>query len=420
MVDVLIDFSVQNFKLFRNLDFSLQANRNIKKLRDNLIDLGEYSILKSAVIFGPNNSGKSSLLKALKVMRDLVITGETKETVLPYLLTKQVSNVVDFSILFAIDADQFTYDFSVLLKEGAFDFIHEQLFKNEQVVFERTENHFTAMQEAYQQVGELLLNTESLSLATFGKSAQAVFPEAQVVYQQFQKMIFIDGNDRLFPKKSLAYLADGKRQLLNAIMKCSDLSIDEIELSDQAVFSDLGEEKSGLNQDVEALLKVNAIHQFANSSVKFPLVLFESEGTQRLFALAGEIIDAIENDKMLFIDEIDNSFHTMMTRSIYNLFNLSERTQGQLIATTHDLLLLENKYLFRKDQIWFTEKSEREGFLYSLDDFTADANEGGIRSGKSNLLKKYLADTFGALPSIDVMEILANLEADEEIADAKK
>jgi hypothetical protein len=131
--------------------------------------------------------------------------------------------------------------------------------------------------------------------------------------------------------------------------------------------------------------------------IKFSLEEDESNGTQRFFALAGPILDALENGHVLVIDELDCSMHPNLTRKLIELFQSSEmNTNGaQLIFATHDSSIMDSS-LFRRDQIWLTEK-RRNGAtdLFSLYDIEHEK-----RPRRAEALEKnYLAGRYGAVPN---------------------
>ena len=106
------------------------------------------------------------------------------------------------------------------------------------------------------------------------------------------------------------------------------------------------------------------------------------------------LLNAISGNKVLVIDEFENSLHTIMSKALISFFNSNNNTRSQLIATTHDLLLLDDEYLLRKDQIWFIFKDENNNYLYSLDDFKDNKEI----DSRGNMMIKYMKGLFGALP----------------------
>lgn len=121
----------------------------------------------------------------------------------------------------------------------------------------------------------------------------------------------------------------------------------------------------------------------------------ESEGTRKLFALAGPVIDMLAKGRVLIIDELDNSLHPMMVRFLIELFQNAAINKGnaQLVFTTHDSSILDST-LLRRDQIWFVQKDHEQATqLYPLTDFQPRPNEA--------LQRGYLEGRYGALPCLN-------------------
>ena len=129
----------------------------------------------------------------------------------------------------------------------------------------------------------------------------------------------------------------------------------------------------------------------------------ESDGTQRMLELLGPIYDVLQSGAVLIMDELDTSLHAYITRELVQLFNNPKTNPGgaQLIFTTHDTTLLDPA-LFRRDQVWFTEK-DRSGAtdLYSLQDFS-------VRKGEA-MQKGYLVGRYGAIPVLKRFEFAQSL-----------
>ena len=126
----------------------------------------------------------------------------------------------------------------------------------------------------------------------------------------------------------------------------------------------------------------------------FDIETHESEGTNKLFALAGILLDTLRIGKILLIDELDARLHPLITRELICLFNSSETNphNAQLIFTTHDTNLLSSK-TFRKDQIWFTEKDNKGATdLYSLVEYKVGKD--------ASFERDYIIGKYGAIPFI--------------------
>lgn len=121
----------------------------------------------------------------------------------------------------------------------------------------------------------------------------------------------------------------------------------------------------------------------------------ESHGTQKLFALSGPWLDALEKGYIVLIDELHDALHPKLVSYLVSLFNSSSinKNGAQLIFTTHETSIM-NQNIFRRDQIWFCEKNkESETSIYPLTDYSP-------RKGRENLEASYLDGRYGALPYI--------------------
>lgn len=154
---------------------------------------------------------------------------------------------------------------------------------------------------------------------------------------------------------------------------------------------------------------IKTVHQkFDSQGNHISLELFdlyeqESEGTQKIVSIAGILVDTFKNGDVLIFDEFDARLHPLITKAIVEIFNSQETNynNAQLIFMTHDTNLLSNK-LFRRDQIWFTEKNKYGATdLYSLVEYR-------IRNDAS-FENDYIQGKYGAIPFIgNLNQILGN------------
>ena len=139
--------------------------------------------------------------------------------------------------------------------------------------------------------------------------------------------------------------------------------------------------------------------------VPVPSMLFDSTGTKKIAAIAGYVVEALEQGRLLIVDELDSSIHFKLTRAIVALFNNELNTNAQMIFTVHDINLMDCKRMFRKEQIWFVHKDQEGVYVYSLAEYTAQK---GVRD-TSDIMEKYRRGTLGALPDPDLINTLLNL-----------
>jgi len=153
----------------------------------------------------------------------------------------------------------------------------------------------------------------------------------------------------------------------------------------------------------ETRLKVEMLHFNTHTSEDVFLPLEEeSDGTQRFFQLLGPWLEAVINGYTVFIDELETSLHPLLTRELIKFIQdpMNNKTGVQLVFATHDVTLLDPE-LFRRDQIWFTEKDKVAGTqLYSMSDY----KERKPRKGEA-MQKGYLSGRYGAIPILEAFSI---------------
>jgi AAA15 family ATPase/GTPase len=160
------------------------------------------------------------------------------------------------------------------------------------------------------------------------------------------------------------------------------------------------------NEGRENVYKITALHKKIGSDqfAEIPLEE-ESAGTLKMFALYPELQDVLQKGGVYFIDELNARLHPLLVRNfILTFLNPEINTQhAQLVFTTHDTWQLSNR-LLRRDEIWFTEKDNREvSTLYSLADFV---DEDGARIRKDESYEKnYLIGKYGAIPTLKSIDL---------------
>lgn len=140
--------------------------------------------------------------------------------------------------------------------------------------------------------------------------------------------------------------------------------------------------------------------------VHVPSMIFDSTGTKKIVAIASYVIEALEQGRILVVDELDSSIHFKLTRAIVAMFNNELNTNAQMIFTVHDINLMDCKRMFRKEQIWFIHKDEEGVYVYSLADFTAQQ---GVRD-TTDVMEKYRKGALGALPDPELINSLLSIK----------
>jgi hypothetical protein len=188
----------------------------------------------------------------------------------------------------------------------------------------------------------------------------------------------------------------GGKQAIRDFLASADISITDIDVVPrkgvtQTFNFDAATGKSDVRTEERDFLLPQFRHETEQGSAIFELG-DESLGTQRLFALAGPVLDILKTGRILIVDELDSSLHPLLVRRLVGLFHNPRinTANAQLIFTTHDTTLLDPD-LLRRDQIWFVEKNrEQATTLYPFTDFSPRKKEAWERG--------YLMGRYGALP----------------------
>ena len=243
-----------------------------------------------------------------------------------------------------------------------------------------------------------------------GAESEAINRIKNILMGFAKKIDFINMNE-ISARKTLAILKNKNNiheKVVNFIVN-ADLDLDNIKYDDDPsvsinVIEDTGDEEIEIPDEIIDQLRLTSVYK--GKSV--PSMLFDSVGTKKIIALSSYVIEALENDKILIVDELDSSLHFRLTRAIVAMFNNEYNEKSQLIFTVHDINLMDCKKLFRKEQIWFLHKDSEGVYLYSLSDFTAD---NGVR-GDSDIIEKYKKGVLGAVPDPNFIKTL--LEVNNE------
>lgn len=423
---MLLQFSVKNFRSFKDeAKLSLEASSD-KELENNLTDVGRERLLNSAVIFGANASGKSNIFKALTAAILIIRQSNNRqinqplEQITPFLFDEEtVKCPTAFEFYFYAEGKKYLYGFSATKEEIIEEYLYLYKTPKPSLVFERKENNaykFTnaAIKRELQPIVER--NTPNkLFLAT----ATAWNCEStRIPYLWFGEKINVYKNDtdHLFGIAAKMYDEDSEeslRQFTKTLLHEADINIDDyvfktnpfsVEEIDRQLRNAL---VHGLRAVVpfplESMqegkaIQIDAIHTVRKGdeqkNYRLPMSE-ESLGTQHLFMISPILKRAFESGETLCIDEFDASLHPLLTVYMIKLFSNPQinRAHAQLIVSAHMTELLSPDVL-RRDQIYFTEKQRETGSseLYSLDEFS-------VRSGE-NMRKAYLLGRFGAVPEI--------------------
>lgn len=415
---MLINFTTGNYRSFKDaVTLSLEAT-TIKEHKESIIENGKYKLLPSAVIYGANSSGKSNLLMAFSTMKKVLLSSVLlnpgdKLSYDPFaLLDNKDQKPVSFEIEFIIDNIKYRYGYTYNSKKIISEWLFETRIKErEYQLFYRLDNDISISKTRYKEGNGKEESTPDNRLF-LSLVAQLNGKIAQSIIEWFKHSYYVSGinsDDYLLSSFEMLHKhLSGSKEALNFFnllnLGFDNITTKEIQYDEKDLQFSL---PNNLYDDfIKTSISMKTVHKIYDNEgniighKEFDEIKMESEGTKKIIEMSGPIFKVLLNGSILFIDELDAKLHPILTRQIILLFNNSETNKkgAQLIFATHDTNLLSNK-IFRRDQIWFTEKDEMESTdLYSLVEFK-DIKGNKIRND-SNLEKNYINGRYGAIPYI--------------------
>jgi len=424
---MIISFSIENFGSIKDKqELSFEAEKTTQ-LEDHYIiqTIGGLRLLKLALIYGANASGKTTILQALNFLRVLVLEPEGKKTESldfnPFLFDSKTPK--ENSIL-SIDfiQNEIRYDYEVEFNKKAI--IREELYfynPTKANVFKRT----TDVNKQYTQI---TFGGKIKKDKTFEKTLEAntlwnntvlggylktnielkELKDATDWFSNYLRPLISSKTDLESYVTSRIENTEIRKEDILTILKKADLNISDLFIQKEQL-----ELPNGFIEFIEKQIKVpseqlnelrnkgeiNSInlefeHTVNNQKYKLPSK-FESEGTMRYYGFAGILSILINNSVAVSIDELEASLHPDLFIHFLLSFLMNSK-KSQIIATTHNRELLNDKDIFRNDAIWITDKSENYATeLYSLSDF-----DSSIIRDTSNIYNAYKAGKLGGVPNL--------------------
>lgn len=423
---MLIEFSVENFRSFKDLTvFSMVAASKLRS-RDpevderNLIRVeGGPVLLSTAAIYGANASGKSNLIDALGTMNDLVLKSAEA--------TKQTGNIpVDghrlsmdtmdrptrFELVFLVQDKQYRYGFCTTPERVVEEWLYWVPTSKEALLFHRNMDVYR-LGRGFREGRAIIEKTRpnALFLSVVAQFNGLIASRITTWFSDRLNVVSGLHPESLTPYTLERYFEGEYKDQIAELIRKLDLGIVDLRVKSHSFTRD------GLSTDAPDDLKkvqeegrltsrltvthreLMSVHPKFDSDAKvvgeeeFPFGM-ESDGTQKLFALAGMLVKTLAEGGILVVDELDSRLHPIMTRSLVSLFCSKETNSkgAQLVFTTQDTNMLDNT-LLRRDQIWFTEK-DRQGVshLYSLAEFKEPVRN------DANYERNYIRGRYGAVP----------------------
>lgn len=428
---MILELKIKNFLSFKEeVTFSFEATKD-KTFEDyQVVEVApNIRVLRLAIVYGANASGKSNLLNAFEFLRNFwldIPEDKDEETgVISFLLNKETPSLPsEFSIIFYVKGVKYLYSLELDKKR----IYSEKLFvypgTQPALIFDRSLNGT---------ISEIVFNPKKIKISQIAKdeitvkclpnmSVLAAYNQVNVAIPEFEDVIqwiktqfmqSIQPTTGLvnFAEKAIAKSDFTKDYILNFLRR-ADYNITNI--NSEEIVENVPEDMISFllnkvddipNDEIERLQREKTVkltktefeHKIFNKDglaefYKLPQRL-QSDGTLRTFGISSVIRRIVEKNAFLAIDEIESSLHPKLVEFIIEDF-FKQSGQSQLLLTTHYDGLLEEDDLLRKDCIWFTNKKEDGSTeLYSLSEFK------GLNR-ISSLQKAYKHGKFGAIPNI--------------------
>lgn len=444
---MLIRFILENAYSFSSRkEFNMLPASRIRHLPDHVYKTQNIPLLKMASLYGANGAGKSNLIKGLSLLKDLVIEESVALRFNHRYGHKFNGNNKGKPISFIIEfiQDDIPFLYGIEIEEGIVS--SEVLYRSglgegeDQLIYDRKstgkDEHIIAFSNQYEQTDECktfkkiltsgFISSNKSALKTISNQDNKYLDDAKKAFAWFSSTLqiilpetMVGGFAHILKEnQSLKNYAEKFMQSFNIGITSIDIDtrnmneiMDEDNESAKSILEIIGKSSSGVvemsrnnGKDSIVLVKsgddIVAEHLLighkggkeGDEYVKFDLD-DESDGTVRLLHFIPAFKDVTSNQHVYVIDEIERSVHPLMIKELIRKFSHDDKTNGQLIFTTHESNLLDQN-IFRQDEIWLVEKDNLGSTdIYSLSSFHKEHNTIDIRKG-------YLSGRYGAIPFI--------------------
>ena len=428
-MNMLLQFKTENFKSFLDeMDFLMTPAPKQKDLEYSILEhkIGNktYKGLCSAIIYGPNASGKTNIISAMDVFKEIVLKGNIKNSdelrspnisegkleLIPNNLSKY-PKPTKFYIRFVEDDLLVEYELKIDL--GLFldrnykrEIKFESLRINDKTIYERTDKieFFNLKSIEKYLINEFRENEDS---------AKAIAKNNLNVTELF----LTNGFKMMFSSKLVSFILEWLEEKFIVIYR-ADATLNSTEGGKVFINRTINDAAKlfGINSNALGYVvpenggEPQLCSIFKDNGVAIPAKYFESYGTVRFINIFPLILKALIEGSVLVLDEFDANIHPMALMNIINIFHDDDinKKNAQLIFNTHNPIFL-NANIVRRDEIKFVERDDETHLSthYSLSDFkTAGSN--GVRKA-DDYLKHYFLGRYGAVKDIDFYDLFEKL-----------
>lgn len=395
---MLCQFSFQNFRSYKGeTTFDVQA-ASIPEFADSLITKEKCDdVLPVSVIYGPNGGGKTNLLRALtclissvvKPIHDLEKNRETiilqhKDSAEPFLFDQESKNEpTEFRIFFRTEEYEYRYYLAILKDE-----IYAETLDRRTIGAKKPAHIF------YREGGDISLGY-ILKQENVNTNVNIKMP--------FLSFLAINYNIPVIADVQMWFESCIIRSYANATAERRIMVSDDEEFKKKIILllNDMGIDIDDYRfDDKEQQLFLKRIVGEKEFELSFE---HESDGTRKLIAALPVIMLALQEGRLVIIDELDAKLHPKLLRYVIALFKNKKinKNGAQLLFTSHDIATLKNT-VFRRDEIWFAAlNDEHSSEIYSLYEIRRENNERINNTAAYD--KQYLEGRYGADPYLQNM-----------------
>jgi len=440
---MLLRFIVKNFLSFKEeTEFNMFPSSKTQSFKDHILDCDYAQVLRLAALYGANGAGKSNLLAAIAALRHLAIEGAVSPndfTTNKFAFSPDnKNNPIEFAIEFFAYGHIYYYTLSINDSEVVEEALYYAKKNRDELIFSRknkdidfgkslTDNKKNKI--FVDAIKDTLLRPDSLLLTFMARNYPSLVEGITSAY------IWIASSfEFVLPDSTLgafAHVVDKNpsvHNLLNDTIRDIGIGVDRFEVKKTAIDESqlLYEEMKTLVADAKkhpgeataitldpdqrvlsslvyedgriVIKELEAIHKVSGKEYKMPLAS-ESDGTLRMLDYIPLIYEILHSNKVYIVDEIERSIHPILIKAIIEKISQVEDVKGQLIFSTHEACLLDQK-LLRPDEIWFAEKNlDQSTELYPLSDFQVHKT--------ANIQLGYLQGRYGAIPFLSNLNDLS-------------
>lgn len=424
---MILEFKIKNYLSFKDevtFSFEATADKNLEEYYVTEVVPG-VRILKLGIVYGANASGKSNLISAFEFLLDFIhsmkVNKDEKTGFVPFAFQQDKNKKGTFELIFYVETKKYVYRLEITETEVIKESLNFYPGKRPAIVFNRLFNEKEGMsvieygsKMKFSKTAKEEIQNKTLKNTSFFAASQqvnfAIPDEIKEVKEWFDNQFLasiepdtpltrytsrkVKENEQL-RDFTLKFLNHAEFNISNVLFKQQAVPETILKAVEKSEMPD--EQKKKFLEDMADVTEFE--HTVIDQGIKSKYILpesLQSAGTMRYYGLSAPYYKMLQNNAFLAIDEIESSMHALLVNHLIRefLMNGRESKYAQLLVTTHNISLLNEKDLLRKDAVWFTNKQENGATeLYSMADFD-------IRKELS-YYNAYKIGKFGAIPNLD-------------------